>query len=157
MDDSHGWVTVQSSMQSLLHSHSHSHLPARTHHFPFRVSCFEFSRPISLLSSPLPLSPADSPSISVFFHTQHTHTLTHTVIWGIYRGVVELVMGLCFDARWEITGPRSRDKSTTKTQVSALAYALQTHSRKRTYTTSVQNRPSMFTHTQAHTYVHTNI
>lgn len=75
----------------------------------------------------------------------------------MYRGVVELAMGLCFDAQWEITGPRSRDKSTTETQVSALAYALQTHSHIRLHTsvTHVPSRPRI--RTQTHTCIHTNI
>ena len=82
------------------------------------------------------------------------HTHWHTGIWGIYKGVVELVE-LCFDAQWEITGPRSRDKSTTKTQVSALAYALQTHSHIRLHAsiTHVQRRTGIHAHT--HTHVHT--
>lgn len=71
---------------------------------------------------------------------------------GIYKGVVELVMELRFDAQWEITGPRSGDKSTTKTQVSALAYALQTHSHIHLHAsiTHVPRRPGLHTHPDAH-------
>lgn len=143
MDDSHGWVTVQSSFKaplSCLWEREETHSPSftHTHAYPLTRTTFCFSFPV--FNSPI-LSPFSSPSVSrilvdshssCFCFLSHTHTHTcahsHTGIWGIYRGVVELVMGLCFDAQWEITGPRSRDKSTIETQVSGLAYALQTHS-----------------------------
>lgn len=167
MDDSHGWVTVQSSLQSppLLSVgerrdsfsviHSHTQLSV----FPFLFLIL----PSYLTFTPLSLSRilVDTHS-SCFCFLSHTHTHTcahsHTGIWGIYRGVVELVMGLCFDAQWEITGPRSRDKSTTETQVSALAYALQTHSHIHLHTsiTHVPSRPGMHTHRHTPTYTLTS-
>lgn len=82
--------------------------------------------------------PSLSPSLS------YNHT--HTGISGIYRGVV---IGLFFDARWEITGPRNRDKSTSETRVSALAYDLQTLAR--TSIAHVPGRPECTDAQQEHT------